>query len=256
MAIDPADARRRRQAGQGPAPLPPRRSHVPRQHRRGDRRNDHRRHGRAAPGHLRRAHPPRVRASRSRSARRRSATAKRRRKTAEFNFKHKKQTGGSGQYAHIVGRLELLPEDATENVRVRGERRRRAHSQGIHSGGRKGLPRVACTRARSPGSRSWASRRSLEDGSYHEVDSSDMAFQICARNCFRETFLKTKPVLLEPVMKIEIEVPAQYPGPGGRRPDQPPRHDRVDRGARATLPRSKAKCRWPRPSATRPTCAA
>ena len=40
-----------------------------------------------------------------------------------------------------------------------------------------------------------------------------MAFQTCARNCFRETFLKTKPVLLEPVMKIEIEVPAQYQGP-------------------------------------------
>ena len=47
----------------------------------------------------------------------------------------------------------------------------------------------------------------LEDGSYHDVDSSDMAFQICARNCFRETFLKTKPVLLEPIMKVEIEVP-------------------------------------------------
>ena len=53
----------------------------------------------------------------------------------------------------------------------------------------------------------------LEDGSYHEVDSSDMAFQTCARNCFRETFLKTKPVLLEPIMKVEIEVPAQFQGP-------------------------------------------
>src|SRR6478736_3176145 len=40
-----------------------------------------------------------------------------------------------------------------------------------------------------------------------------MAFQTCARNCFRETFLKTKPVLLEPIMKVEIEVPAQYQGP-------------------------------------------
>src|SRR4029078_4286323 len=56
-------------------------------------------------------------------------------------------------------------------------------------------------------------KTTLDDGSYHEVDSSDMAFQICARNCFRETFLKTKPVLLEPVMKIEIEVPSQYQGP-------------------------------------------
>ena len=52
----------------------------------------------------------------------------------------------------------------------------------------------------------------LEDGSYHDVDSSDMAFQTCARDCFRETFLKTKPVLLEPIMKIEVEVPTAYQG--------------------------------------------
>ncbi len=56
-------------------------------------------------------------------------------------------------------------------------------------------------------------KATLSDGSYHDVDSSDMAFQTCARNCFRETFLKTKPVLLEPVMKVEVEVPAQYQGP-------------------------------------------
>ena len=53
----------------------------------------------------------------------------------------------------------------------------------------------------------------LEDGSYHDVDSSDMAFHTGARNCFRETYLKTKPVLLEPIMKVEIEVPSQYQGP-------------------------------------------
>ncbi len=53
----------------------------------------------------------------------------------------------------------------------------------------------------------------LTDGSFHDVDSSDMAFQTCAKNCFRETFMKTKPVLLEPVMKMEVEVPAEYQGP-------------------------------------------
>ncbi len=51
----------------------------------------------------------------------------------------------------------------------------------------------------------------LEDGSYHEVDSSDKAFQICAQGCFRETFPKTKPVLLEPVMKLDIESPEKLP---------------------------------------------
>ena len=52
----------------------------------------------------------------------------------------------------------------------------------------------------------------LEDGSYHAVDSSDLAFQICAFDCFRETFLRSKPVLLEPVMKVEVEVPTEFRG--------------------------------------------
>jgi elongation factor G len=52
----------------------------------------------------------------------------------------------------------------------------------------------------------------LDDGSYHEVDSSDLAFQICAQDCFRETFLRSKPVLLEPIMKVEVEVPTEFRG--------------------------------------------
>ncbi len=53
----------------------------------------------------------------------------------------------------------------------------------------------------------------LTDGSYHEVDSSDRAFQTCAQGCFRETFVKTKPVLLEPIMRIEVECPETFQGP-------------------------------------------
>jgi elongation factor G len=53
----------------------------------------------------------------------------------------------------------------------------------------------------------------LEDGSYHDVDSSDMAFQICARDCFREVFKKSSPVLLEPIMKVEVETPTDFQGP-------------------------------------------
>ncbi len=52
----------------------------------------------------------------------------------------------------------------------------------------------------------------LEDGSYHDVDSSEMAFQTCARTCMRENFPATRPVLLEPVMKIEIECPTDFQG--------------------------------------------
>jgi elongation factor G len=52
----------------------------------------------------------------------------------------------------------------------------------------------------------------ITDGSYHEVDSSEMAFQICAKDCFRDAFPRSKPVLLEPVMKVEIETPDNFQG--------------------------------------------
>jgi elongation factor G len=53
----------------------------------------------------------------------------------------------------------------------------------------------------------------LDDGSYHAVDSSEMAFRTCARDAFHEAFRKTKPCLLEPIMKVEIEMPTEYQGP-------------------------------------------
>lgn len=134
-------------------------------------------------------------------------------RTAEYNFKHKKQTGGSGQYAHIVGKLEVLTEaDETEETflfedRVTGGRIPKEYIPSVEKGFRDSLSKGPLAGYPIVGVKAI-----LEDGSYHEVDSSDMAFQICARNCFRETFLKTGPVLLEPVMKIEIEVPSQFQG--------------------------------------------
>ena len=53
----------------------------------------------------------------------------------------------------------------------------------------------------------------LDDGSFHAVDSSEMAFRICARDAFLEAFRKTKPCLLEPIMRVEIEMPSEYQGP-------------------------------------------
>ena len=52
----------------------------------------------------------------------------------------------------------------------------------------------------------------LKDGTYHDVDSSDMAFKLTARECFRDNFNRMKPVLLEPIMKIEIECPEEFQG--------------------------------------------
>jgi elongation factor G len=129
----------------------------------------------------------------------------------EFDHKRKKQTGGSGQYGHIKGILEVLPEDAVENFEfvddvVQG-RIPREYIPSVEKGFRAcmnkgpvaGFPLVGL-------------RVILNDGSYHDVDSSDMAFQLTAQECFREYFMKMKPVLLEPIMKFEVEVPSAFQG--------------------------------------------
>ncbi len=134
-------------------------------------------------------------------------------KEAEYNFKHKKQTGGSGQFAHIVGRMLPIPDDEAEEEvfifeeKVVGGRIPKEYIPSVEKGFRDSLQKGPVAGYPLVGVKAV-----LEDGSYHEVDSSDMAFQICGRNCFRETFLKTKPVLLEPVMKFEVEVPSNFQG--------------------------------------------
>ena len=134
-------------------------------------------------------------------------------KEAEYNFKHKKQTGGSGQYAHVVGRMMPIPDDEAEEEvfifedKVVGGRIPKEYIPSVEKGFRDSLQKGPVAGYPIVGVKAV-----LEDGSYHDVDSSDMAFQICGRNCFRETFLKTKPVLLEPVMKFEVEVPSNYQG--------------------------------------------
>ncbi len=130
---------------------------------------------------------------------------------AEFNIRHRKQTGGSGQYAHIIGRMEPLPEVAEETFEfvdeVTGGRIPKQYIPAIekglravlHQGPVAGYPIVGL-------------RVIVEDGSYHEVDSSELAFQVCARTALRETLPRMRPVLLEPVMKIEIECPSPFQG--------------------------------------------
>jgi elongation factor G len=130
---------------------------------------------------------------------------------AEFNYKHKKQTGGSGQYAHIVGRLEPLPEDAEEayefEENVVGGRIPKQYLPSVNKGFRDCLAKGPIAEFPVVGLKAV-----IDDGSYHEVDSSDKAFQICAQGCFREMFPKTRPVLLEPIMRVEIECPDNFQG--------------------------------------------
>ncbi|NCA10462.1 elongation factor G [bacterium] len=133
-------------------------------------------------------------------------------RATEYEYKHKKQTGGSGQFAHIIGRLDPLPEDAPETFEfedaVVGGRVPREYIPSVEKGFRASLSKGPIAGFPIVGVKA-----TLSDGSYHDVDSSDMAFQICARAGFREAFLNTKPVLLEPIMKMEVEVPADFQGP-------------------------------------------
>ncbi len=99
---------------------------------------------------------------------------------AKFNTRHRKQTGGSGQYAHIVGRLDVLPEDAPENFlfeeHVVGGRIPKQYLPAVEKGFRSMLSKGPIAKYPVVGLAVY-----IDDGSYHEVDSSDMAFQICAR---------------------------------------------------------------------------
>ncbi|NLE39319.1 MAG: elongation factor G [Pirellulaceae bacterium] len=130
----------------------------------------------------------------------------------EFDIRHKKQTGGSGQFAHIKGRMRPLTDEDENQVfvfeeHVVGGRIPKQYIPSVEKGLRQMLDRGTIAGYPIVGL-----HVSLEDGSYHEVDSSDMAFQTAARTAMREIFPKTAPVLLEPVMKIEVECPQEFQG--------------------------------------------
>ncbi|MBL8878416.1 MAG: elongation factor G [Phycisphaerales bacterium] len=130
---------------------------------------------------------------------------------AEFNYKHKKQTGGSGQYGHVVGHIEPLPEGEGDYVfenKVFGGRIPTEYIPSCDKG-------FQAARMQGPlaGYEVVRVKMVLEDGSSHSVDSSDIAFQIAARDAFKEAYLKAGPVILEPIMKVEVEVPADMQGP-------------------------------------------
>ena len=133
-------------------------------------------------------------------------------KAVEFNFKHKKQTGGSGQYAHIVGKLQPLDEDAEEafvfDNQITQGRIPKEYIPAVQQGFERTLEKGPLCECEVVGV-----EVVLEDGSYHEVDSSEMAFKTAGFNCGREQLRKAGMALLEPIMKLEIEAPDEFQGP-------------------------------------------
>ena len=126
----------------------------------------------------------------------------------ESNYKHAKQSGGKGQYAHTVIRFEPNPGKGFEFVDMtKGGVIPKEYMPSIQKG-------LLAAMAKSPvaGYPVVDVKCVLVDGSFHPVDSSDMAFQLCAAMCFKQGFKKANPVLLEPMMKIEINTPDDYIG--------------------------------------------
>jgi elongation factor G len=135
-----------------------------------------------------------------------------RRKVEKYSYTHKKQTGGSGQFAKIIIDLEPLPKNDEgalyefEN-KVTGGRVPREYIPSVDAGCQDamqygvlaGFPLVGV-------------KVTLVDGAYHEVDSSEMAFKIAGSMAFKEAARKADPALLEPMMAVEVTTPEDYMG--------------------------------------------
>jgi elongation factor G len=134
-----------------------------------------------------------------------------RKKVEKVEYTHKKQTGGSGQYAKVQVTFEPLEASSGELYEfvnaVTGGRVPREYIPSVDAGIQSamelgvlaGFPLVGI-------------KATLEDGQYHEVDSSEMAFKIAGSMVLKEAVRKADPVLLEPIMSVEVRTPEDYMG--------------------------------------------
>ncbi|KAI0919928.1 Elongation factor G, mitochondrial [Taiwanofungus camphoratus] len=130
---------------------------------------------------------------------------------ADFHYTHKKQTGGAGQYARVVGYVEPMESDpatgrdvAFENVVMGGNiptnyipACEKGFYEALEKGSLSGNPVCGC-------------RLVLQDGLAHSVDSSELAFRLAMIGAFREIYGKTRPVILEPIMRVEVVAPSEF----------------------------------------------
>lgn len=124
----------------------------------------------------------------------------------EAAYRHKKQSGGHGQFAEVHLRLEPAEEFEFVNAIVGGSIPKNyipAVEKGVHEAMANG-PLAGCVVERI--------RVTVFDGKYHDVDSSEMAFKIATRKAFKDAMAKAKPVLMEPVMSVKITIPDAYTG--------------------------------------------
>ena len=129
------------------------------------------------------------------------------RKTVEAEGKHKKQSGGHGQYGHCKVRFEPFEGEFEFAEEVVGGSVPKQYIPAVEKGLIECLPHGVLAGYPVTGLRAV-----LYDGSYHDVDSSEMAFKLAAALAFKEGLKNAKPVLLEPVMKLKIAIPENFLG--------------------------------------------
>ncbi len=130
-------------------------------------------------------------------------------KKAEGSYKHKKQTGGRGQYGHVFLRLEPLPRGAGFEFasKVVGGNVPTNFIPAVEKGVLEALKSGPISKSKVVDV-----KVVVFDGSYHPVDSSDMAFKIASNKCFKEVMLNAGPILLEPIVTLEVTVPEEFMG--------------------------------------------
>ncbi|CAM2066947.1 elongation factor G [Sulfidibacter corallicola] len=133
------------------------------------------------------------------------------RKEAAYDYTHKKQTGGSGQYGCVVGNIYPMPADSEENFEFKNNIKggnipseyipacQKGFNDVMDEGPLAGYPMVNIG-------------VNLNDGKYHDVDSSETAFRSASRQAMKQAISKADPVLLEPIMKVEVETPQEFQG--------------------------------------------
>jgi elongation factor G len=127
---------------------------------------------------------------------------------APFDYLHKKQSGGNGQYGRVVGYIEPIGEDSKEFIfenQMIGD----AIPPQFHSSVEKGF-KFSCDKGPLTGAPIEGIRIVLLDGASHPVDSNDKAFMAAAQGAFRQAYQSAKPIVLQPIMTVEVECPAEF----------------------------------------------
>ncbi len=132
-------------------------------------------------------------------------------KKIEFDYTHKKQTGGSGQFARVAGYIEPIPLDTAVNYefvnKIVGGSIPKEYIPACDKGFQEQLTQGVLIDQPVVGV-----KVEINDGSTHAVDSSDLAFRLASRQAMKESMAKASPVILEPIMKLEVSAPDEFQG--------------------------------------------